>query len=80
MHGGSTIKHHSRLRASLFVNLVEMRRALKSAKNGILPPSEVEALQRANYLFHCAFNGSMPDLYACVHCVLQASVVVFSHR
>ena len=50
-----------RLRAAVFVNLVGMRRALSSPQNGYLDltPANLAALQRANYLFHCAHNWSL---------------------
>ncbi|CAJ1355341.1 unnamed protein product, partial [Effrenium voratum] len=47
------------LRAAVFVNLDAMRQAvsLKQNPTGLLAPKNREALQQANYLFHCAFNS-----------------------
>lgn len=47
-----------RMRAAIFINLVAMRRALSAANNEFLSlaPSNLEAFQKANYLFHSAHN------------------------
>jgi hypothetical protein len=47
-----------RLRAAVFVNLVAMRAAMSDSSNtGVkLTDSNLQMLQRANYLFHSAHN------------------------
>ncbi|CAL1132352.1 unnamed protein product [Cladocopium goreaui] len=49
---------HAQLRAAVFVNLVAMRAAMSDSSNtGVkLTDSNLQMLQRANYLFHSAHN------------------------
>ena len=51
-----------RLRAALFINLVDMRDALSVHRGNTfctLSPENLSKLQRANDLFHSALNGAM---------------------
>lgn len=51
----------SRMRAAVFINLVNMRRAMSSPDNPCvgLTPHNLEQFQKANYLFHSAHNCTL---------------------
>ena len=58
-----------RLRAAVFVNLVDMRDAMSMHRGNrfcTLSPQNLAKLQQANYLFHSAVNGSYAQCWAYV--------------
>ena len=66
-----------RLRAAVFVNLVAMRAAMSDSSNtGVkLTDSNLQMLQRANYLFHSAHNWCLAALLLMCQFSLQRSVI-----
>ena len=67
-----------RLRAAVFINLVHMREAISLKNNNFctLSITNLQKLQRANYLYHCALNRvSVQKIHdTCVHTGMQASM------
>ena len=67
-----------RLRAAVFVNLVAMRAAMSDSSNtGVkLTDSNLQMLQRANYLFHSAHNWCLAALLLMCQFSLQRWSVI----
>ena len=61
----------SRMRAAVFINLVNMRRAVSSPDNPCvgLTPHNLDQFQKANYLFHSAHNCILVEVCLVCFCL-----------